>query len=173
MTAFRGMPALQPARQVSSVVLCGIADGGRIPMAEGRELIARAGEAVQRVRSLGRADGPLLEPVLAAVLKETARNRFRAAALLAGLTTEFAEARAAVSVLAADPRAHVRRRAMRCLGRDTPRTFAADILRAGQVDTDSAVRMKAASMAGFLGLTELLQTGYGAEPGAAEVRPRE
>ena len=52
-------------------------------MGKGRELIARAAEAVQRIRSVGRADGPVLEPVLAAVLKETARNRFPAARDLA------------------------------------------------------------------------------------------
>jgi hypothetical protein len=51
-------------------------------MGEGRELIARAAEAVERIRTLGRADNSLLEPVLAAVLGETARNHFRAADLL-------------------------------------------------------------------------------------------
>jgi hypothetical protein len=130
-------------------------------MSEGRELIARAAEAAQRIRGLGRADGSLLEPVLAAVLGETARNRFRAAALLGALTAEFAEARAEVAALAADPRGHVRRRAMRCLGRDTPRAFAAEVLRAGLADADPGVREKAASMAGFLGLPELLVAGRG------------
>ena len=125
-------------------------------------MIARAREAAQRIRSLGRADDPLLEPLLAAVLKETARNRFPVASLVAALTAEFSEVRAAVSALATDPRAHVRRRALRCLGRETPRAFAAEILGARLADTDPAVRMKAATMAGFLGLTEfarLLRAG--------------
>lgn len=121
-------------------------------MADGRNLIARATEAVERIRAIGRADDALLEPVLAAVLGETARNRFRAAALLAGLTGEFAEARAAVAALAADDRPHVRRRALRCLGRETPPAFAAEILRQGLADADPGVRMKAASVAGLLGL---------------------
>jgi hypothetical protein len=139
-------------------------------MSDGRELIGRAAEAVERIRTLGRADEALLEPVLAAVLGETARNRFRAAALLAALTAEYAEARAALATLAADARAHVRRRAMRCLGRDTPRTFAAEVLRAGLADPDPGVRMKAASVAGFLELPELVATRLRAERSAAADR---
>jgi hypothetical protein len=133
-------------------------------MSEGRELIAKAADAVEQIRALGRAEGLLLEPVIAAVLGETWRNRFRAAALLAALTAEFAEARAAVAALAADARWHVRRRAMPCLGRDTPRSFAAEILRAGLADADRGVRMKAAQVAGFLGLTDLVEAEPRAEP---------
>jgi hypothetical protein len=136
-------------------------------MSEGRELIARAAEAVERIHALGRADAALLQPVVAAVLAETSRNRFRAATMLAALTAQYAEARTAVAALSADTRAHVRRRAMRCLGRDTPREFAAELLRKGLADLDPGVRMKAASVAGFVGLGELVTGGFGAEPPAA------
>jgi hypothetical protein len=129
----------------------------REPMSKRGELIARAKEAVLRIRTFGRADGPLLELVLAAVLAETSRNRFPIAALVAALTAEFPEVRAAVSALAADPRAHVRRRALRCLGHDTPRAFAAEILGARLADTEKAVRMKAVTTAYFLQLTELVE----------------
>jgi hypothetical protein len=139
----------------------------------GRELFGRAAEAVEQIRTLRRADGPLLEPVLAAVLGETARNRFRAAGMLATLTAEFADARAAVAALAADARAHVRRRAMRCLGHDTPRAFASQILQAGLVDADPGVRMKAASVAGLLGLSDLLAAASPGKPAAAADRLRE
>jgi hypothetical protein len=141
-------------------------------MGEGRELIVSAAEAVERIRTVGRANGPLLEPILAAVLGETARNRFRAAALLAALTAEYPEARAAVAALAADARPHVRRRAMRCLGRETPPAFAAEVLRAGLADADPGVRIKAASVAGLLGLPELVAAGLRAEPAAAADRGR-
>jgi hypothetical protein len=136
-------------------------------MSEGRELIGRAAEAVERIRAVGRADAASLQPVLAAVLAETSRNRFRAATMLAALTAEYAEARAAVATLAADPRAHVRRRAMRCLGRDTPREFAAELLRKGLAALDPGARMKAASVAGFVGLGEVVTGELGAEPPAA------
>jgi hypothetical protein len=125
-------------------------------MSEGRELIAMAADAVERIRTMGCADGPFLESVIAAVLGETARNRFKAAAQLAALTAEYGEARAAVAALAADVRWHVRRRAMRCLGHDAPRSFAAEILRAGLTDTDRGVRLKATEVAGFLRLTNLV-----------------
>ena len=86
--------------------------------------------------------------------------------MLGALTAEYAEARAAVATLAADTRAHVRRRAMRCLGRETPREFAAELLRKGLADLDPGVRIKATSVAGFVGLSELVKGGLGTEPPA-------
>lgn len=96
---------------------------------------------------------------MAAVLAETARNRFPAATLLAGLTAEYEEARAAVAGLAADARWHVRKRALRCLGRNTPPAFAVEVLRAALADENAEVRLKAASWAGFLGLEAVLDVG--------------
>ena len=52
--------------------------------------------------------------------------------------------------------ARVPRRALRCLGGVTPPAFAAEILRAGLTDADAGVRMKAESVAGFVGLADVL-----------------
>jgi hypothetical protein len=121
------------------------------------QLIAEALAAAQRIRALGRADASLLEPIVAAVVQETARNRFPAAKLMADLTSEYAEARAAVKSLIVDARSHVRRRALRCLGGSSPPEFAAEILSAGLADADASVRMKAVSVAGLLGLSDMVE----------------
>jgi HEAT repeat protein len=134
-------------------------------------LIAEALEAAQLIRTLGRADATTLRPIVAAVLAETARNRFPAATLLAGLTAEYKEARAVVAGLASDARWHVRKRALRCLGRNTPTAFAVEILRAALADENAEVRLKAASWAGFLGLEAALDVRmFGTEPSAREDR---
>jgi hypothetical protein len=56
----------------------------------------------------------------------------------------------------------LRRRALRCVGWDSPRPFAAEILRTGLLDSHESVRVKAASLAYFLQLTELVEdlAGY-------------
>ncbi len=120
-------------------------------MPDSRELIAAAEIAAERIRELGQASDELLETVLIAVRAESARNRFPAATILGQLTVDFEPARAAVMRMASDKHWHVRRRAMRCLSRETPREFALEVLRIGLSDLDPGVQMKAESMAGFLG----------------------
>ena len=51
--------------------------------------------------------------------------------------------------------------------RETPLAFAADILRAGLSDPNAGVRMKAESVAGFLGIADVVAARADAEPGAA------
>jgi hypothetical protein len=124
-------------------------------------LIAKAREAARLIRTLGRADATALEPIVAAVLAETARNRFPAATLLAGLTAEYEDARAAVAGLVADARWHVRKRAIRCLDRNTPQAFSVEVLRSALADENAEVMLKAASWAGYLGLEAALYLELG------------
>jgi hypothetical protein len=115
-------------------------------------LIVEAREAERLIRALGRADAATLRPLVAAVLAETGRNRFPTATLLAELTAEYEDARAVVAGLAADPRCHVRVRALRCLGRNTPPAFAVEVVRAALADENAWVRLHAASRVHFLGI---------------------
>jgi hypothetical protein len=110
-----------------------------------------------RIRETGRAEAPYLDTIVTAVRAESARNRFRAAATLAGLTNDFPEARDAVRKMAMAGDWHLRRRALRCVGWDCPRLFAAEILRTALLDDHESVRVKAASLACFLQLTELAE----------------
>ena len=113
--------------------------------------------AAARIRETGRAEAPFLNSIVTAVHAESARNRFRAAATLAGLTNDFPEARDAVRMMATAGDWHLRRRALRCVSWDSPRLFAAEILRTGLLDDHESVRVKAASLACDLQLTELVE----------------
>jgi len=85
--------------------------------------------------------------VVAGLIGEGARSSRPIASLLAHFTGRFPAARAAVNTLAADPRPHIRRTAMRCVGPDTPREFALTMIEAGLVDQDDLVRHAAISYA--------------------------
>jgi hypothetical protein len=128
-----------------------------VNMSDTRRLIDAAGAAAARIREMGRADASLLSTIVTAVRAETTRNRFRAAAILAELTRDYPEAREAVMRMTTADEWHLRRRAMQCIGRESPRPFAAEILRKGLFDDDRGVRDKAVSAAYGLHLTELVE----------------
>jgi len=101
-------------------------------------ILARA--AANRIGCSGELDDDALQAVVAGVIGEGGRSSHPIASLLAHFTGRFPAACAAVTTLAADPHPHIRRRAMRCVGPDTPREFALTIIEAGLVDQDDLVR---------------------------------
>jgi hypothetical protein len=128
-----------------------------VSMSGTRRLVDAAAAAAARIREMGQADAVLLDTIVTAVRTEAARNRFRAAAILAELTKDYPEAREAVVEMASADEWHLRRRAMRCIGRESPRPFAAEVLRNGLFDDDRGVRDKAVSVAYCLHFTELVE----------------
>src|SRR5262245_17424497 len=129
-------------------------------MRDRRRLFSDAMAAAARIRETGKAEATLVDRLVIAMRIEKGqarRRRFWAAGLMAGLTKDYAEVREAVRTLATADEWHVRYRAMRCLDLDSPRPFAAEILRKGLLDNHSQVRYMAACMAGSLLLTELVE----------------
>jgi hypothetical protein len=104
------------------------------------EFVDRARAAMERIGCGGELDDEALQAVVAGVIGEGGRSSHPIANLLAQLTGKYRAAREAVAALAADPRAHIRKRAMRCIERVTPRDFALKIIEAGLVDDDPLVR---------------------------------
>ena len=107
------------------------------------EPVIAARTAAERIGVSGELDEEALQAVVAGVVGEGGRSSHPIARLMSHLTGRFPAACAAVATLAADPRPHIRKRAMRCVGRDTPRDFALSIVEAGLADPDGLVRHSA------------------------------
>jgi hypothetical protein len=129
-------------------------------MVERSRLYQETMAAAARIRETGIADAQLINTLTNAVRIEKGqarRRRFWAARLVAGLTKDHPAVREAVRALAKADAWHVRYRALRCLGPDTPPPFAEEILRAALHDAHPQVRYTAACVAGTLHLTELVE----------------
>jgi hypothetical protein len=126
-------------------------------MRDRRRLYNDAMAAAARIRETGQAEASLVNTLVIAVRGESGARRFWAARLLAGLTKDYAEVREAVRRLATAEEWHLRRRAMRCLDLDSPRPFAAEMVRKGLLDHHPGVRYMAACVGASLLLTELVE----------------
>jgi hypothetical protein len=98
----------------------------------------------------------LLVPIVEAASSSRRPLYENATQLLSKLTGKFSEAREAVESMAMDPRSYVRFNAILCLGKLTPATFTAQLLRQGLRDKSANVRRKAADWTGRLRTRELV-----------------
>jgi hypothetical protein len=113
------------------------------------ESVIRARAAVERLGISGELDNESLQEIVDGVIGEGGRSSHPIARLLAHLTGRFPAACGAVAALASDPRPHIRKRAMRCVGPDTPPDFALSIVENGLVDSDPLVRHAAMNASNY------------------------
>lgn len=140
---------------------------------EAVESVRAACDAYDRIVERGRIEEGDLQRIV-----EVARDARRACwenavDLLEVLTAEYPKAQDAVRAMATDGKAHVRFAALCCLGRQTPASFARELLREALHDRSAKVRRKAASQAFQLRLTSMideLQSALERERDVATIR---
>jgi hypothetical protein len=113
-------------------------------------------DAYDRIVRKGRIVPRDLRPILDCACSARIPLVEEVSILLARLTARYLEARNAVADMCNDKRSHVRRNAIVCLGRRTPRRFVAQILRKSLADKSASVRSKAADWALRLDLSVLV-----------------
>lgn len=113
------------------------------------ESVLRARAAAERIGDAEELDAEALQAVVAGVIGEGSRSSHPVANILAQWTEQFPVARDAVAQLAADPRPHIRKRALRCLSPRTPRDFSLALIEAGLADPDPLVRHAAQKAASY------------------------